>query len=92
MHSESREPKTRRAFLKTTGTVAAGLTVTGLTPLHAARERLALNGGPRAVTLSAGEHRRAHAWPLYGEAEERAVLKLIRNHSYEPIAALEKGV
>ncbi len=82
--------RTRRSFLKSTGVMAASLSLTGLAPLQAARETLALNGGGKAITCSPKEHGRAFAWPLYGDAEEQAVLKLIRNHSYGPIAELEK--
>ncbi|MCP4455803.1 MAG: DegT/DnrJ/EryC1/StrS aminotransferase family protein, partial [Planctomycetes bacterium] len=85
---EQRE--TRRAFLKSTGAVAAGLTLTGLAPLRAARETLAVQGGARAVTYSDARHGEASRWPLYREAEEEAVLKLIRHPSYEPISVLEK--
>jgi perosamine synthetase len=81
---------TRRAFLKSTGAVAAGLTLPGLSVVHAARETLAVNGGPKAIAYAAHKHGQASAWPQYGETEEQAVLKLIRNHSYAPIVELEK--
>ena len=86
--SELRE--TRRAFLKSTGAMAAGLTLTGLSPARAARETLAVEGGSKAITYPDDKHGQASRWPLYREAEEEAVLKLIRNPSYEPIRLLER--
>jgi dTDP-4-amino-4,6-dideoxygalactose transaminase len=82
--------ETRRTFLKSTGAVAAGLTLAGLAPARAATETLAVQGGSKAVTYPDVKHDQASRWPLYQEAEEEAVLKLIRNPSYEPIALLER--
>lgn len=87
LHTGQRE--TRRAFLKSTGAMAAGLTLTGLSPVRAAQQTLAIQGGMRAITFPEEKHAQAAAWPLYGQAEEEAVLKLIRHHSYEPIGRLE---
>ncbi|MCF7974275.1 MAG: DegT/DnrJ/EryC1/StrS family aminotransferase [Phycisphaerae bacterium] len=81
---------TRRAFLKSTGTVAAGLALGGLSPGRAAAETLAVNGGPKAITYPDDRHSQASRWPLYRAAEEEAVLKLIRHPSYEPIGSLEE--
>jgi dTDP-4-amino-4,6-dideoxygalactose transaminase len=82
---------TRRDFLRSTGAVAAGVLFAGRAPAQAARgslEKLALNGGPKAVTAPGAAD--AELWPRYGEAEEKAVLELVRKPDYTPIAELEK--
>jgi perosamine synthetase len=91
--TESRD--SRRAFLKTTGAAAAGLYLAGQAPARAQqpssgakRETLALNAGPKAVTVPHGD---ATRWPRYGSEEEKAVVELIRNPSYAPIAPLEEA-
>ena len=78
---------TRRAFLKTTSAAAAGIALAGQRQARGAVETLAIDGGPKAVTVPAGD---AWKWPLYGEAEEQAVIQLLRNPSYNPIAKLEE--
>ncbi len=40
------------------------------------KDRLAINGGPMAITLDQGE---ALRWPVMGREEEEAVIELIRN-------------
>ena len=80
---------TRRSFLKTTGAVVAGLTLASPPTARAAAEPLALNGGPKTVTASATLVD-AIKWPRYGEAEEKAILELLRAPNYNPIALLEK--
>ena len=77
---------TRRDFLKATGAVAAGLTLAAQPVARAADEKLAINGGPKAVTASDAD---AIHWPRYGEAEEKAVLELVRKPTYDPLFALE---
>jgi perosamine synthetase len=77
----------RRDFLASSGAVAAGAALAGNRTAHGAVEKLAVNGGPKAVTLSSGS---ASSWPRYGEAEEKAVLELVRKPSYSPLEALEK--
>lgn len=82
---------TRRTFLKSTGALAAGLSVAGVPAARAAEaETLALKGGSKAVTYPDTKHREAYRWPLYGAQEEKAILQLIRNPSYGPIALFEK--
>lgn len=83
----------RRQFLAGTGSAAAAIAfnrrgaaaqqpVTG-----GSLEKLALFGGPRAVTHP---HEDATRWPRYGREEEEAILELIRRPSYDPNAALEE--
>jgi len=86
--SKQKSRQTRRGFLKSTGALAAGLSVAGASTAKAAKETLALNGGPKAVEYPPGGS--AWRWPLYGDKEEKAILELIRNPSYGPIALLEK--
>lgn len=71
----------RREFLKSAGTLAAGLCLTGAElPAGAAepggaakKEALALNGGSPAVTYSAEKRGMLFKWPPYGNAEKEAV-------------------
>ncbi|HOV75709.1 MAG TPA: aminotransferase class I/II-fold pyridoxal phosphate-dependent enzyme [Candidatus Hydrogenedentes bacterium] len=78
---------TRRTFLKTTGTMAAGLAFAGKVSAQGSTEKLAIQGGPKAVTVPDSD---AARWPRYGEAEEQAVLELVRRPTYDPIAGLEE--
>ena len=85
----------RREFLKTTSAAAAGLYMAGAGVQAMAekavstvkKEVLAINGGPKAVTVPLGKSTR---WPLFGSDEEKAVVKLVRNPSYSPNAQLER--
>jgi dTDP-4-amino-4,6-dideoxygalactose transaminase len=77
----------RRTFLKSTGALAAGLALAGGAAAQASKETLALNGGPKAVTVPDAE---AIKWPRYGEEEEKAIVELLRHPTYDPIAQLEK--
>lgn len=79
---------TRRAFLKSTGAMAAGLALATQPKARGAVEQLAINGGPKAVTTS--EAATAAKWPLYGADEEAAVLELVRNPNYDPNRKLEE--
>lgn len=86
-HRETSSQTTRRTFLKTTGVLAAGMTLAAQPKAHGAAETLALNGGPKAVTVPDSG---AARWPLYGKAEEDAMVELVRNPSYDQIAMFEK--
>jgi dTDP-4-amino-4,6-dideoxygalactose transaminase len=80
---------TRRTFLKSAGAAAAGFVAhSSTTP--AANATLALLGGEPAVSYPRGQHSEASRWPIYGAEDERAVLEVLHNPSYGPIAALEK--
>lgn len=85
---------TRRGFLKTAGTLAAGAVVASRIEAAPARaadlklETLGLNGGPRTIVRSAGE---ATKWPLYGNEEIEAVTALLKKPSYAPVAELEQA-
>jgi dTDP-4-amino-4,6-dideoxygalactose transaminase len=83
----SHRPPSRRAFLASSGALVAGATVGTPSKARASLETLALNGGPKAVSLPTAEVAR---WPRYGAAEEEAVLALLRAPSTDPIALLEQ--
>ena len=91
MQDKTNTPKSRssrRKFLKSTGAVAAGLALGGGSRAGAEKkETLAVNGGPKAVTVPYND---ASHWPLYGEDEEKVVLQLVKSPNYGPIAQLEK--
>ena len=76
----------RRDFLISTGALAAGLTAAAPRAAQAA-EKLALHGGPKAITVSDDG---AARWPLYGEEEEKVILDLLHAPSYDPIDKLEQ--
>jgi len=84
--NQSKSRKTRRTFLKSAGVLASGAYLVRPAAAHAQTERLALHGGPKAVTAPHGD---AASWPRYGAEEEKAVLELVRSPSYAPIQALE---
>lgn len=77
----------RRAFLVASGALAAGATLAGAPAARGSLETLALNGGPKAVTLSSSD---AAHWPRYDAADEQAVLELMRAPGYDPIDRLEE--
>jgi dTDP-4-amino-4,6-dideoxygalactose transaminase len=81
----------RRGFLKSSGTAAAGLLLTPPVVTFAGssqknKEVLALKGGPKAVTAS---HDDSTTWPRYGTEEEKAVLAVLRDPDYKPNDLLE---
>ena len=77
----------RRHFLAASGALVTGLGIAGQQAAHGAAEKLAVGGGPKAVTAAYGD---ATKWPRYGKTEEEAILKLLYAPSYNPIAKLEK--
>src|SRR6266550_958769 len=76
---------TRRAAIQAAGALAAGLAAG---PVRAS-ETPALVGGKPAVGYPARKQAEASRWPIYGPEEEKAVLDLLHNPGYGPIAALE---
>ncbi|MFP4503032.1 MAG: DegT/DnrJ/EryC1/StrS family aminotransferase [Candidatus Hydrogenedentota bacterium] len=85
--SSSQWRPSRRDFLYASGALSAGAALSQTRTAHAATEKLALNGGPKAVSMSHGD---ASHWPQYGKDEEKAILDLLHKPSYSPIDALEK--
>ncbi|NUQ62507.1 MAG: DegT/DnrJ/EryC1/StrS aminotransferase family protein [Pirellulales bacterium] len=82
--------ESRRQFLKTTGALAAGSYLIGRRSARAqqgSKETLAMNGGAKTVTSASAAN--AAKWPLYGEAEDKAMLELVKNPGYGALGALE---
>lgn len=85
----------RRQFLKSVGTLAAGLYLAGTKRLAGAQgsttaiksETLAVNGGNKAVTASA---KGATSWPLFGPEERKAVDAVVTSPGYVEIQVFEK--
>ncbi len=75
----------RRTFLKAAG-AAAGMALATQRTARGSVETLAINGGTPAVPAPDTD---AWRWPRYGEAEEQAVLELVRKPGYDPIDELE---
>ncbi|MBX3178473.1 MAG: DegT/DnrJ/EryC1/StrS family aminotransferase [Candidatus Hydrogenedentes bacterium] len=72
---------TRRGFMKAGGAAIAGLTLTGgasAAPL----EKLALEGGPKSVTVAEEITAALTRWPRYGDAEKQALHALIDNNKF----------
>ncbi len=91
MHHDHDNPlsrSTRRTMLKSTGALAGGL-IANEAQAGRAKEALALLGGEPTVTVSARKSAEAARWPIYGAEEEEAVLAVLREPGYGPIAALE---
>jgi dTDP-4-amino-4,6-dideoxygalactose transaminase len=81
---------TRRTVLKSAGALAAGmLSEQAQAGAGDAAGALALFGGKPAVTYPGRKHADASRWPIYGPEEETAVLELLRDPGYGPIAAFE---
>ncbi|MCE5266893.1 MAG: DegT/DnrJ/EryC1/StrS family aminotransferase [Planctomycetaceae bacterium] len=104
MHREtsSGQPRSpRREFLKSAGTVAAGLCVTGVQPLAASEkpatgvksETLAASGGTPTVTFPKAIQRKVFRWPPYGRPERDAILAMLegddQNSFYRYLPELE---
>ena len=78
------------------GVLLSGAAVEGVSGTAAAAgnsrprptERLAIDGGPKAVTAEVSG---ATSWPLYGDEEIELVSQLLRSPNYEPIAEFEKA-
>lgn len=93
MIKKTKKMETRRAFIKTTGLVGAGITLASpAISMTGGRlsslETLALNGGTKTVTAS---HIDAQTWPRYGAEEERAVLEVLKQPDYKANANFEKA-
>lgn len=83
--NRSSKRQTRRAFLTSTGALATGVSLTRSDPVYA--QTLAMDGGPKAVTVSASG---ATSWPLFGEEERKAVDAVIRSPGYGELQAFEE--
>lgn len=74
----------RRNFLKSTGAIAAGMTVTGAAkPSAAAKDpaALAIDGGAKSVTIPAERHQAILKWMQYGDAEKEVVKAALDSNS-----------
>ena len=79
--------ETRRAFVRAGSATLAGI---GLASAYA-KESLALNGGPKTVTVPTAQQSALSKWPRYGAAEKKALHDLIDNSRfYEELPAFEK--
>lgn len=79
---------TRRDVLASAGALAA-VRLAG-SANAAAPEALAVDGGRPTVSVAAAKHAEAFRWPLYGPADEAAVLDVLRTPGYGPIDDLER--
>ena len=89
--SENQSDLSRRAFVQTGGRAlaAAGIATGGLSAL--APERLAKDGGSKAVTFPARQQAALSRWPRYGAAEKQALHDLIDSgRFYEELPLFEK--
>lgn len=81
----------RRSFIKTAGALGAGMYLAGVTKIKQvmgapATEKLAIDGGAKAITAAAEGSQR---WPLYGDEEIQAVVELLKSPGYGPVKELE---
>lgn len=83
----NRSGKTRRVFVQTAGATLAGMSAAQ----GYARETLALNGGPKSVTVPDATQSALSRWPRYGAREKQVLHDLIDNNRfYEELPAFEK--
>jgi len=83
----------RRTFLKTTGVAAAGLALARPASAQGSTETLAINGGPKAVTIPAEKLSPARKWPRFGEEEKQAVWEILERDCgsvYKDLPVLEQ--
>jgi perosamine synthetase len=82
----------RRTFLSTTtGAVAAAGALPAVGAVARRPEALAIDGGPKAVTIPASTITELSHWPRYGEAEKTALARLIDTNAFYPeLARFEK--
>ncbi|MEK7403941.1 MAG: DegT/DnrJ/EryC1/StrS family aminotransferase [Acidobacteriota bacterium] len=74
----------RRAFVQAGAGAVAALA-------RPAKETLALNGGPKAVDIPAGQHAAVTKWPRYGPSEKQALHALIDSgRFYQELPLFEK--
>jgi dTDP-4-amino-4,6-dideoxygalactose transaminase len=76
----------RRAFLASSGALAAGIYL-ARPAVAGAAETLAMNGGKKAVTASPNG---ATSWPRFGDEERKAVDAVVSSPGYGEIEAFEK--
>lgn len=81
----------RRTFIKTGAVAAAGLSVADYGFAAPQTQTLAVSGGDKTVTYSAGEQAALTKWPRYGDAEKKAVCDILDNNKfYEELPQFEK--
>ena len=87
MQKPNNHPISRRAFIRTSGAVAAGLATARLAPM----QTLAVEGGPKTVTFSPQKFAALTRWPRYGNAEKNRLHELIdSNKFYDELPLFEK--
>ena len=86
--TNKKNASSRRQFLASSGALAAGAYLGRPAVSTAAVETLAVNGGPKAVTVPVG---RAASWPLFGDEERKAVNAVLSSPGYGEIQAFEKA-
>jgi dTDP-4-amino-4,6-dideoxygalactose transaminase len=86
--SKSKPGQTRRSFVAGGSVVAGGLSAGRAV---AARETLALSGGPKAVSFPPAKQSVLTRWPRYGAAEKKALHDVIdRGKFYDELPAFER--
>ena len=79
----------RRSFLRQAS--VGGATLAGAGVAAATTETLALNGGPKSVTVPAEKQTDLTRWPRYGAEEKQAIAELLDNNRfYDEIPRLEE--
>lgn len=82
---------TRRTFLQGATATMAGAGVTKSAYSGSAGEALALDGGPKAVSIPMKQQAELSRWPRYRDEEKKAVLEMLEsNKFYEEIPLFEK--
>ena len=84
---KSKTRTSRRAFLASSGALAAGMYLGGPS-IAGAAETLAVNGGKPTVTARVSG---ATSWPHFGDEERKAVESVVRSPGYGQITAFEEA-
>ncbi len=78
---DGKPQQARRLFLQAGAAAVAGLATAGKGS-SAPLETLAMNGGPKTVTVSQGVLTSATRWPRYGDKEKQALISMIDSGKY----------
>lgn len=79
---KTEQKQTRRSFLKTSAGTMVGLGMSGRALAAANHQQLALDGGPKAVTIPDDRHKALTKWPRYGDEEKKALIAVVEEGEF----------
>ncbi len=92
MNQSNEKPgRSRRSFLKTGAATVVGLSLADCALAAPEREKLAVEGGAKAVSVSPKELAALTRWPRYGAEEKNAIGEMLDSHLfYEELPLFEQ--